>query len=666
LQFVNGRILASPYKEELLAFYKKIHRQEQIQNDERDPVQSELKLYGLLKPAPASHLEIRNKIYRQVFDQEWIKQHQPPVWKRYVWAALILVTILSVGLSLYFYQQAQNSDERLAETYITNFTSTENSTLRLDNLANLIALGGYEEEALALFQELSPVDRFLLFQVATPDLQPQIESVIETTYTTQWDESLTTENTQHTDLTLLMMLSAIQKFDQPTNPDLESELSSWIYAKKDYQDGDLENAQMHYSNAIDLNSDNPGTHYERALVSSELGDDELLLADLSALQTHGQEWESRVRSIFFRNPRLYLLLDAEENPYHNLEQFVPATIPYEWITLAAPTETPTPTETAVPSPTPTATQAPPTPTATPELPTPTVVVATPTPTPEPVTALIETSLAIRYTVPTGSIVYSCKESGRSSEVCSINADGSNQQQLNFEGDINWMASFTAGLTNILFSSAISGNSTIFEADPDGQNAHPISTQILDDYWPAASPDNELIAFTRDGGGSRNIWVMNRDGTDAHPLTSIIGKAVSPSWSPDGTQIAYSQRLDGETFYSLFIMNADGTGQRKLPIPLLGIGDWVDWSPTGQWLAFYAGFPDTYEAYIVTADGDLYYQVTDGGASLEPSFSPDGNWLVFTSGRYSDANLYLIRLNGTLLTPLTDDDDITNTQPRWGR
>jgi Tol biopolymer transport system component len=287
-----------------------------------------------------------------------------------------------------------------------------------------------------------------------------------------------------------------------------------------------------------------------------------------------------------------------------------------------------------------------------------------------VAVLIEPPASLPLTTPTGSIIYTCyiDEGSGDDEICSINADGSNQQQLTFNRNVSWMASFTAGLTNILFSSATPGKFTIFEADADGQNAYPISIPSYADYSPMASPDNELIAFTRAESGDhiyQNIWVMNRDGTGAHPITSIVGNAISPSWSPDGSQIAYSQKLDGEHGYSLWIMNADGTEGRKLPIPLRWVGERADWSPNGQWLVFYAGVPGEYEIYIVAVDGSVYYQVTDGGVNVWPSFSPDGNWVVFTSDRDGDNDLYLIRLDGKFLTSLTINDT-SDWQPRWGR
>ena len=58
-----------------------------------------------------------------------------------------------------------------------------------------------------------------------------------------------------------------------------------------------------------------------------------------------------------------------------------------------------------------------------------------------------------------------------------------------------------------------------------------------------------------------IYVMAPDGSNQHPLTGAGSTFDStPSWSPDGKRIAFARNG------AIFVMAADGSGQRRLTHP----------------------------------------------------------------------------------------------------
>ena len=79
--------------------------------------------------------------------------------------------------------------------------------------------------------------------------------------------------------------------------------------------------------------------------------------------------------------------------------------------------------------------------------------------------------------------------------------------------------------------------------------------------PSWSPDGRTLAFS---GRGAVIYTVHADGTRLRKLTAGLGWNIGPRWSPDGRRILFVSGRDGpEKGTDLFIMNADGSGQRNL-------------------------------------------------------------------------------------------------------
>ena len=80
LQFIRDRILNSESREraDLLEIYCQVRvGRKPVIDDERSLAKSKLKLYGLLKPRPDGTLVVRNRIYAEVFDAQWLEANMP-------------------------------------------------------------------------------------------------------------------------------------------------------------------------------------------------------------------------------------------------------------------------------------------------------------------------------------------------------------------------------------------------------------------------------------------------------------------------------------------------------------------------------------------------------------------------------------------------------------
>jgi Tol biopolymer transport system component len=111
--------------------------------------------------------------------------------------------------------------------------------------------------------------------------------------------------------------------------------------------------------------------------------------------------------------------------------------------------------------------------------------------------------------------------------------------------------------------------TLYMVNVDGSNLHqyvPLDLSAIEPRW---SPDGSLIVFsstTPDPKEVSDIYVIRPDGTGLRRLTT--GRAsIRPEWTADG-RIVYARAVGGlsaTTEYQLWIMDADGANQAKLPV-----------------------------------------------------------------------------------------------------
>ena len=219
------------------------------------------------------------------------------------------------------------------------------------------------------------------------------------------------------------------------------------------------------------------------------------------------------------------------------------------------------------------------------------------------------------------------------------------------------------------------NSEIFSVNPDGSGQRRLTRFAAMDGDPSFSPDGRLIAFTRgievptpDGGLAvhQAIFVMNADGTGVRRLTgcprlrcpSLDG---SPVWSPDGTRIAFTrgQAID--------LMEPDGTGLHAVCRDCAnGFGPLaLTWSPDGTRIAYSVHLPDGFglPAPLYTVDvhsgqvhlltNRCYPHCTLGEVTLDfhPSWSPDGTRIAFDRQIGGAHQIFVVNADGSGLRHL---------------
>ncbi len=173
-----------------------------------------------------------------------------------------------------------------------------------------------------------------------------------------------------------------------------------------------------------------------------------------------------------------------------------------------------------------------------------------------------------------------------------------------------------------------------------------------------------IAFHSERSGSFDVWLMNPDGSSLRQLTDDPGVDVEPAWSPDGSKIVFVTSRDDPDNTSLYVMNADGTDQRRL-VQIPG-GDLIGpaWLPDGTRIAFFSNVDGNLELYIANSDGSHPTNVSNNPANdSRPDWSPAGDKLVFVSDRDEGENLYVLDLASGQVTRLTEGIYRDNL-PKW--
>lgn len=167
LQFVQSRVKAYPDVRSLLQLYRRVYQGEMVGEDRRSPRQNELRLIGLVDARQGS-LQVRNEIYRRVFDLAWVKTNTPINWPRVVTIGALAVSMVAIIAAIGFQQWQTN---RQIEALSQRFNAVNDHDIKLLRLADVCGLRPEAGRQLFFHGQLNPEEQRDLLRYANLQIE---------------------------------------------------------------------------------------------------------------------------------------------------------------------------------------------------------------------------------------------------------------------------------------------------------------------------------------------------------------------------------------------------------------------------------------------------------------------------------------------------------------
>jgi TolB protein len=244
------------------------------------------------------------------------------------------------------------------------------------------------------------------------------------------------------------------------------------------------------------------------------------------------------------------------------------------------------------------------------------------------------------------------EMGADRNVYVVNADGSTLTQVTYSDEPISSASWSPDGTQIVFTMGAIPQLNLMNADGSnmrrlelGQYPEGYVRGISRTVHPSWSPDGKRIVFssnppTKDRTESLRFSLFVVDLVSLQPMRlsddltldyAIYEEPVDlrPMWSPDGEWIAYytKQIFNGDGQANLYKINVTGSHNIQLTNDSPPIQNLMPaWSPDGSQIAFvsnrdHTDSPNTFNIYLMNADGSNISRLTNGGHDTCPAWRP---------------------------------------------
>jgi Tol biopolymer transport system component/DNA-binding winged helix-turn-helix (wHTH) protein len=234
-------------------------------------------------------------------------------------------------------------------------------------------------------------------------------------------------------------------------------------------------------------------------------------------------------------------------------------------------------------------------------------------------------------LPDGRLAYT-SNAGGSSDIWTMNADGSNIRQLTVGANARLGLAVTADEKQLIFAAERDGKYNLWRVETDGSNLTRI-TNGDGELYPQCTPDGRWIIY-QSGGNYPTIWKIPIGGGEPKAITTTRGSR--PSISPDGQFVAYHY-LDSSFERSRWGIGIssleDGRSVQRFDFPSTVVERLVKWTRDGNGIAFLNSPDGVQNIWTQPLDGGAAKPLTDFSSDSIISFNwnADGSQLAVIRG-----------------------------------
>ncbi len=234
-------------------------------------------------------------------------------------------------------------------------------------------------------------------------------------------------------------------------------------------------------------------------------------------------------------------------------------------------------------------------------------------------------------LPDGRLAYT-SNAGGSSDIWTMNADGSNIRQLTVGANARLGLAVTTDERQLVYAAEKDGKYNLWRVDIDGSNLTRI-TNGNGEFYPQCTPDGRWIVY-QSGGNYPTLWKIPIGGGEATAITKT--KASRPSVSPDGTLVAYHylESISEGSRWGIGISSLeDGKRVKRFDFPSTVVERLVKWTRDGKSIAFLNSPGGVPNVWLQPLDGGDPKPLTDFSSDSIITFNwnADGTQLAVIRG-----------------------------------